>query len=1128
VCQNGACKAGDYQCECQSDADCEKKVAAYDKCKGAWACNQSNVCVYDQKTAVPCKDDPLTPCTITECEPVSGKCVNTLLPDNASCNDGKFCTWFDHCKAGQCIGDANPCDDDKPCTADICDPKDGCKSDPIKLDGLSCSDGSACTSGDTCSAGSCVGKPKECDDKNACTVDQCSKKDGCTYSPAVKGTQCSDDNACTGDPANFKPGYQQDGCDGQGGCKGGDPKVCIADVACVDIPCNPSATATPGVPLGCENKVYTTGGPCNDGNACTTGEACKVGLCSGGTDTVCDDANACTADSCDKLKGCMHAPTAAPCDDGQPCTGSDACVDGQCKGKPKTCDDENICTDDACDPVKNPKDGCVHTKGKGSCGEFAACTDDPLPKCAFKGGEHLVISEIYLGKPGDPSDDWIEIHNPSKSTASLSDYVIEIRAVDALPDAPWTTIATAKAGTVLPPKGYHLYGAGTSAHAGMAIDTSDPKFGLELPLAQPALKGECFIDSKRHLSVRLRDVPHTLVHDRVSWDDGQAVVLAQAVTPFDADPIQWPPYASIERKASASSDNSSMYPHKPEWLAGNAYDTDTDSEDFYVRFWPEPRGKASGWYEPACAGSCALGKRCSFDASSEKCLDDVECKSFGLTSTTACGVGKVCSNAAAMCVADPAGTVLLSEIHFGQGGEQYIELYNAASKPIAIGGWRIQRKNVVDQPFKPWVIQVATIPAGVVLPPKRYYLVGTQAWGRLHGQVDQIFEVPPGLDAAGSALRLWDPATDTEVDMVGWGLALTYSLAGFDGQHKPAPAPPLGKSLERKAKLGSTAASMAAAGGDDLLGNGQDSSNDVNDFIAGEASPQSLGSGAYEPACGGTCKEGLVCNYLGGANDACVDPLCGVPCEIGRGCNPKSGQCDLSLLIAEISTDGAGSVDKAGIKIFPAANEYVVLYNPSGSAIALHNPAKKDALALQRQGPVGFLKLTETDTAKPTLTGSVPPYSYYLVAPNHYDVNLPAPDFVSAFDWGMDAGGGMVRLVRVNGYYPDGKNEVDKVAWGTFAASGEGKTAVAAQVDAVCGTGQNGAIRRKGLSVLEGAQSGDPFAAAYYVGAGVDTQVNKDDWTRIAARTPRTQKCSQPPNADGTPFCVGYPITVRP
>ena len=58
----------------------------------------------------------------------------------------------DDCKDGV---DTGTCSDDNPCTADLCDPTEGC-SNPADDTGL-CSDDDPCTGGDSCVGGQCVG-----------------------------------------------------------------------------------------------------------------------------------------------------------------------------------------------------------------------------------------------------------------------------------------------------------------------------------------------------------------------------------------------------------------------------------------------------------------------------------------------------------------------------------------------------------------------------------------------------------------------------------------------------------------------------------------------------------------------------------------------------------------------------------------------------------------------------------------------------------------------------------------------------------------------------------------------------------------------------------------------------------
>ena len=72
---------------------------------------------------------------------------------------------------------------------------------------------------------------------------------------------------------------------------------------------------------------------------CTGAGVCQEGACvSQGGETDCDDNNPCTEDSCDLEQGCVHTPweELTGCDDGDPCTVGDLCVDGECKGVPRT------------------------------------------------------------------------------------------------------------------------------------------------------------------------------------------------------------------------------------------------------------------------------------------------------------------------------------------------------------------------------------------------------------------------------------------------------------------------------------------------------------------------------------------------------------------------------------------------------------------------------------------------------------------------------------------------------------------------------------------------------------------------------------------------------------------------
>ena len=112
-------------------------------------------------TAASCNDN--NPCTDDVCDAVLG-C--THVNNTASCSDGNPCTGPDVCSGGTCVPGPNPCNDGDPCTNDICD-----------------------------GAGGCTYTPVSCDDANPCTDDSCTPASGCIHAP--NNAPCSDSNPCT-------------------------------------------------------------------------------------------------------------------------------------------------------------------------------------------------------------------------------------------------------------------------------------------------------------------------------------------------------------------------------------------------------------------------------------------------------------------------------------------------------------------------------------------------------------------------------------------------------------------------------------------------------------------------------------------------------------------------------------------------------------------------------------------------------------------------------------------------------------------------------------------------------------------------------------------------------------------
>ena len=242
---------------------------------------------------------------------IQAGCQHTAV----ACNDNDFCT-DDACDpATGCFHPPHDCNDNNPCTDDACSSQTGCV---YTNNNAACDDSNACTTGESCSGGLCQGAtPVVCNDNNICTTDSCDGRTGCVF---VNNTNfCDDGNACT----------IEDMCVG-GTCQPGLPVVCNDNNACTSDSCIPA--------LGCVYTNQPNGSACDDGNACTTGEVCVNGTCQLGVGIACMPSDPChVAGICNPVTGvCSNppAPNGTTCNDGNPCTFGDVCVNGSCAGTP--------------------------------------------------------------------------------------------------------------------------------------------------------------------------------------------------------------------------------------------------------------------------------------------------------------------------------------------------------------------------------------------------------------------------------------------------------------------------------------------------------------------------------------------------------------------------------------------------------------------------------------------------------------------------------------------------------------------------------------------------------------------------------------------------------------------------
>jgi len=237
-------------------------------------------------------------------DPASGKRVSSgvfavedCCTSHLECQDGQWCNGVEYCNCwGVCLaGDPVDCNDGNPATVDTCvndyigkpgvrgtggiDGEDGeigtghCDHDlvgrPCTTD-ADCEDDNACTI-DECVSDLCRYTSIDCDDGDVCTADSCDPVMGCVHNAlqycCTNDADCDDDNECTIDVCDLDThlcGYTADTgaiCDYPNDCF--DPGTCEADGLCypgtLRVPANDTCAGAIDVVLSDIGEACVTG-----------------------------------------------------------------------------------------------------------------------------------------------------------------------------------------------------------------------------------------------------------------------------------------------------------------------------------------------------------------------------------------------------------------------------------------------------------------------------------------------------------------------------------------------------------------------------------------------------------------------------------------------------------------------------------------------------------------------------------------------------------------------------------------------------------------------------------------------------------------------------------------------------
>ncbi|MBX3274183.1 MAG: hypothetical protein KF729_28205 [Sandaracinaceae bacterium] len=235
--------------------------------------------------------------------------------------------------------------------------------------GTGCDDGQACTTDDACDgAGTCRGAaPPDCNPApgNECCLGSCDASGGCR----TEAGTCAD--VCGG--SSLSVGRSCQGCGAAraaGSCLGGAIHRCDAasHSPCQEVSCG-------GVAYFCTNLggtwAWRAAAICDDADPCTHTDLCVAGACRGSA--VSCASTDCMTRACNGTASCTETPrTGTSCDDGNPCTYGDACsAAGVCAaGGTATCT-STACLMRSCNGTAT----CTETPRTGlACDDANPCT----------------------------------------------------------------------------------------------------------------------------------------------------------------------------------------------------------------------------------------------------------------------------------------------------------------------------------------------------------------------------------------------------------------------------------------------------------------------------------------------------------------------------------------------------------------------------------------------------------------------------------------------------------------------------------------------------------------------------------------------------------------------------------
>lgn len=416
---------------------------------------------------------------------------------------------------------------------------------------------------------------------------------------------------------------------------------------------------------------------------------------------------------------------------------------------------------------------------------------------------HVVISEVQVGSSTSPTDEFVELYNPTASAIDISGWKLAKRTAAGTPESEVDLIVIGDS-TSIAAESYYL-----AAHTDYdGSPTEDITYSEESVSANNTV---------------------------LLYDNGLLTVdkvgMGSAADFEGTDTASSPANdKSIERKANSESTKTSMAIGGDDEFNGNGEDTDDNDADFELRDLPQPQSLSSVT-EPSATPTPTASPTESPTSSPTGSPSPSPTETASPTATPT-------DSPTATPTATPAPKVVISEVQIAgtTATDEFVELYNPNESSVDLEGWRMTRKTDTGTESN----LVSSFPEGTMITARGYYLISSPDYDG-SPSADTTYSATTNSIAADNTVLLYQDAGDTLIDKVGMGAAV-------DSETSTTTVPAADSSVERKANATSTSETMGSGGADETAGNGHDTDNNTNDFVSRTSSqPQNSGSSTEPP-----------------------------------------------------------------------------------------------------------------------------------------------------------------------------------------------------------------------------------------------------------------------------------------